>query len=174
MQFISKASNSCAHPRNFMNPPIQLEITARRLTLWHGSGAPPSGRSEWDPARAASPLPLAFRGALCNSHSPRFAPTVGLDCEAPTGTPSGSVGASQGDIDRRAFQRAPPPSATGVREAPPKVLIHRGDMATLANCHQCLVAARHAACTWSRRCRARPNVETLQSCKRTACPGFLF
>ena len=34
----------------------------------HGSGAPPSGRSEWDPARAASPLPLAFRGALCNSH----------------------------------------------------------------------------------------------------------
>ena len=27
---------------------------------------------------------------------------------------------SRGDIDRRAFQRAPPPSATGVREAPPK------------------------------------------------------
>jgi hypothetical protein len=45
------------------------------------------------------------------------------------------------------------------------------DMATLAKCHQCLVAARHAACTWSRRCRARPNVETLQSCKRTASPG---
>ena len=45
------------------------------------------------------------------------------------------------------------------------------DFATLANCHQCRAAARHAACTWSRRCRARPNVETLQSCKRTACPG---
>ena len=45
------------------------------------------------------------------------------------------------------------------------------DLATLANCHQCLVAGRHAACTWSRRCRARPNVETLQPCKRTACPG---
>ena len=45
------------------------------------------------------------------------------------------------------------------------------DLATLANCHQCLAAARHAACTWSRRCRARPSVETLQSCKRTACPG---
>ena len=44
-------------------------------------------------------------------------------------------------------------------------------MATLANCHQCLAAARHAACTWSRRCTARTNVETLQSCKRTACPG---
>ena len=27
---------------------------------------------------------------------------------------------SRGDIDRRAFRRAPPPSATGVREAPPK------------------------------------------------------
>ena len=30
---------------------------------------------------------------------------------------------SRGDIDRRAFQRAPPPSATGVREAPPKVTV---------------------------------------------------
>jgi len=45
------------------------------------------------------------------------------------------------------------------------------DFATAANCHQCRAAARHAACTWSRRCRARPNVETLQSCKRTARPG---
>ena len=45
------------------------------------------------------------------------------------------------------------------------------DLATLANCRQCLAAAQHAACTWSRWCRARPNVETLQSCKRTACPG---
>ena len=45
------------------------------------------------------------------------------------------------------------------------------DFATAANCHQCRAAARHAACTWSRRCRARPSVETLQSCKRTACPG---
>ena len=27
---------------------------------------------------------------------------------------------SRGDIDRRTLQRAPPPSATGVREAPPK------------------------------------------------------
>jgi len=45
------------------------------------------------------------------------------------------------------------------------------DFATAANCHQCRAGARHAACTWSRRCRARPNVETLQSCKRTACPG---
>ena len=31
---------------------------------------------------------------------------------------------SRGDIDRRAFQRAPPPSATGVREAPPQVNQH--------------------------------------------------
>jgi len=55
----------------------------------HGSGAPPSGRSEWDPARAASPLPLAFRGALCNSHSPRFALPVGLDF-FPLGLPTGT------------------------------------------------------------------------------------
>ena len=32
-------------------------------------------------------------------------------------------------------------------------------------------AARYAACAWFRRCRARPNVETLQSFKRTASPG---
>ena len=54
---------------------------------------------------------------------------------------------------------------------PPCSEVKPRDLATLANCHQCLAAARHAAYTWSRRCRARPNVETLQSCKRTACPG---
>ena len=32
---------------------------------------------------------------------------------------------SRGDIDRRAFQRAPPPSATGVREAPPKMVLFK-------------------------------------------------
>ena len=37
-------------------------------------------------------------------------------CPAP---PSGRL-FSRGDIDRRALQSAPPPSATGVREAPPK------------------------------------------------------
>ena len=45
------------------------------------------------------------------------------------------------------------------------------NFATAENCRPCRAAARHAACAWSRWCRARPNVETLQSCKRTACPG---
>ena len=33
---------------------------------------------------------------------------------------AGTLLFSRGDIDRRALQSAPPPSATGVREAPPK------------------------------------------------------
>ena len=61
--------------------------------------------------------------------------------------------------------------ATSLFHVPPMQRLKPRDLATLANCHQCLAAARHAACTWSRWCRARPNVETLQSCKRTACPG---
>ena len=61
--------------------------------------------------------------------------------------------------------------ATSLFHVPPCSEVKPRDLATLANCHQCLAAARHAAYTWSRRCRARPNVETLQSCKRTACPG---
>ena len=40
------------------------------------------------------------------------------------------------------------------------------NFATAENCRPCCAAARHAACAWSRWCRARPNVETLQSCKR--------
>ena len=64
--------------------------------------------------------------------------------------------------------------ATSLFHVPPKAPcseVKPRDLATLANCHQCLAAARHAAYTWSRRCRARPNVETLPSCQRTACPG---
>ena len=45
------------------------------------------------------------------------------------------------------------------------------NFATAENCRSCRAAARHAACAWSRWCRARPNVETLQSCKRTASTG---
>ena len=54
---------------------------------------------------------------------------------------------------------------------PPCSEVKPRDFATSANWHQRRAAARHAACTWYRRCSARPNVETLQSCKRTACPG---
>ena len=45
------------------------------------------------------------------------------------------------------------------------------NFATAANCHLLRAAARYVACAWSRRCRARPNVETLQSCKHTASTG---
>ena len=45
------------------------------------------------------------------------------------------------------------------------------DFATSADYHQRRAAAHHAAFTWSGRRGARPNVETLQSCKHTACPG---
>ena len=38
------------------------------------------------------------------------------------------------------------------------------NFATAENCRPCRAAARHAACAWSRWCRARPNVEILQSC----------
>ena len=33
------------------------------------------------------------------------------------------------------------------------------NFATAENCRPCRAAARHAACAWSRWCRARPNVE---------------
>ena len=45
------------------------------------------------------------------------------------------------------------------------------NFATAANCHSLRAAARYVACAWSWRCRARPNVETLQSCKHTASTG---
>ena len=61
--------------------------------------------------------------------------------------------------------------ATSLFHVPPMQRLKPRDLATLANCHQCLAAARYAAYTWSRRYRARPNVAILQSCKRTACPG---
>lgn len=60
-----------------------------------------------------------------------------------------------------------------MRSSPP-IIAHAAkprDFATAANCHQCRAAARRATCTWSRWRRAQPNVETLQSCKRTASPG---
>ena len=60
---------------------------------------------------------------------------------------------------------------TSLFHVPPCSEVKPRDLATLANCHQCLAAACHAACTWSRRCSARSNVEILQSCKLTACPG---
>ena len=44
------------------------------------------------------------------------------------------------------------------------------DFATSADYHQRRAAAHHAAFTWSGWRGARPNVETLQSCKRTAYP----
>ena len=47
---------------------------------------------------------------------------------------------SRGDIDRRAFQRAPPPSATGVREAPPK----QGQCESF-----CYSSTRRGGKTWS-------------------------
>ena len=41
---------------------------------------------------------------------------------------------------------------------------------TAIHCAQ-LPGTGYVACAWSRRCRARPNVETLQSCKHTASTG---
>ena len=62
-------------------------------------------------------------------------------------------------------------SQLNIFTCPPGSEVKPRDLATLANCHQCLSAACHAACSWSRRCSARSNVEILQSCKLTACPG---
>ena len=67
---------------------------------------------------------------------------------------------SRGDIDRRAFQRAPPPSATGVREAPPK------SSREVSLCSMCgLCVSRHT----SAECRGRDtHVYVPDTCTPTA------
>ena len=69
------------------------------------------------------------RGSDCTRHGAQTSDRATCSDRPRALTPRGALPTlrflspffSRGDIDRRAFQRAPPPSATGVREAPPKV-----------------------------------------------------